>query len=297
MPAVASSGYVLVVISAALHAYWNYLLKRAGSSSTFVGLSKVAEVVLFAPVFVVATAMYVTEHPIPLTHAAVLVLIGAALTLGNYVALTRAYRGGDFSLVYPVSRGASLMFLPPLGLLVLGEHIDAVGALALTFILLGLFLFKERGARGSSGTLGHWATSALHYSLLAGVAAAGQTIWNKSAVALLPPFVYFYAYTVLVAAAYTMFLLRTAPRDTIATTWRSNRSAIVRVGCSNSIAYLLVLVALRSGTSSYVIGLRQLSLVFGAMLGVWRLQEVVTPRKRLGMATVLAGCLLLALAS
>ena len=39
----------IVVISTFTHAYWNFLLKRAGGSSTFIALSKIAEVVCFAP--------------------------------------------------------------------------------------------------------------------------------------------------------------------------------------------------------------------------------------------------------
>ena len=44
---------LLVVLSAATHAYWNFLLKRSGGTQLFVGLSKVGEVVMFAPLFLV----------------------------------------------------------------------------------------------------------------------------------------------------------------------------------------------------------------------------------------------------
>ena len=64
----------------------------------------------------------------------------------------------------------------------------------------------------------------------------------------------------------------------------------------NTVAYLLVLVALRTATSSYVVALRQLSVAVGALLG-WRLLgEEFGPPRRLGVALVVAGCLLVALA-
>ncbi len=40
--------YTLVLISAFTHAYWNFILKRAKGTQVFIGLSKVAEIVLFA---------------------------------------------------------------------------------------------------------------------------------------------------------------------------------------------------------------------------------------------------------
>jgi len=34
--------YALVVLSALMHAYWNYLIKRSGGTVVFVGLSRFA---------------------------------------------------------------------------------------------------------------------------------------------------------------------------------------------------------------------------------------------------------------
>jgi hypothetical protein len=56
---------LLVVLSAATHAYWNFLLKRSGGSQLFVGLSKVAEVVMFAPAFLVLVAPTVASSSRP----------------------------------------------------------------------------------------------------------------------------------------------------------------------------------------------------------------------------------------
>jgi len=63
------------------------------------------------------------------------------------------------------------------------------------------------------------------------------------------------------------------------------------VGFLNITSYLLVLVALRTGTSSYVIGLRQLSIAFGVLLGWWFLREQISVPKRVGVALIVAGCL------
>jgi drug/metabolite transporter (DMT)-like permease len=286
--------YGLVVLSAVMHAYWNYLVKRRGGSPVFVGLTKVAEVSLFAPAFA-AVLLVQTPRPIGAQTAATLILVGAGLTLLNYVALARAYTHGHLSFVYPVSRGAGLLFLPPLGFLAFGERLDPIGWLALGLILTGLVTLQLPELRRS------WRErrlpgTAIGFALLAGLAAACYTVWDKRAIGMLPAFVYFYSYSVLVAVAYVAMMLHRHPAAALRAEWRANRWAIVQVGVFNTGAYLLVLTALRTSTSSYVIALRQLSIVFGVALGWWRLGERVDRTRGAAIALLLLGCCLVALA-
>ena len=288
--------YLLVLVSAFMHAYWNYLLKRSGGSQAFVGLSKVGEVVVFAPVF----ALYALRPALDYGWALLpLAAVGAALTLANYAALALAYERGDLSLVYPVSRGGILLFLPPLGYLTFGERVDAVGGAALALILGGIVALQLPALTWrAAGALGPQLarSPATGYALLAALAAAGYTLWDKRAVRTLPPFTYFYAYTAGVAAGYAAFIVRRYGRAAVRREWGAHRAAILQVAVLNTVTYLLVLFALRAATSSYVVALRQLSIAFGVLLG-WRLlgEELSGPR-RLGVALLLAGCVLVALA-
>jgi drug/metabolite transporter (DMT)-like permease len=290
-----NGAYGLVVLSALLHAYWNFVLKSRGGTQVFVGLSKVAEAVIFAPVLAVVLASGAVSHAVPWPAASTLIFVGALLTLANYVALARAYQHGDLSLVYPLSRGAGLLFLPPLGYLVFGERIDALGWLAIALILVGLVVLQLPSLR-RGGVRVAISPAALLFSCLAGLAAAGYTVWDKRAITMLPAFVYFYSYSVLVAIAYGLFLLRRHGVARLRAEWQSQRGAIVQVGVCNTLAYLLVLLALRTGTSTYVIALRQLSIVFGVALGAWRFHEALPIQRRIGVLLLLGGCCLVAFA-
>jgi drug/metabolite transporter (DMT)-like permease len=132
--------------------------------------------------------------------------------------------------------------------------------------------------------------------MLAALAAACYTLWDKRAVQRVPAFAYIYVYTFMTAAAYAAFLWRRYPRGEIAGQWRAHRGAILQVGFFNITSYLLVLVALRTGTSSYVIALRQFSIAVGVFLGAWLLREHVSGPKRVGVALIVAGCVLVGLA-
>jgi drug/metabolite transporter (DMT)-like permease len=286
--------YALVLASTATHAYWNYLLKRARGGTVFIGLSKIFEVVLFAPAFLWWSIPEGRNH----LDAWPIVLGGALLTLASYVALAQSYRLADLSVAYPVARGGTLLFLPILGFAVFGERISAVGWFALASIVLGIVLLQMSSLSASAlrAVRARLGERSVGLALGAAVATAAYTTWDKWAVQTLPPFAYFYAYTALIAAAYAGYLWRSCPaaalRDELRRDWR----AIAQVAVCNTVTYLLVLLALRSGTSSYVVALRQLGIAVGALLG-WRLLgEPFGAPRALGVALIVAGCLLVGLA-
>src|SRR5574338_907101 len=283
---------LLVVLSAATHAYWNFLLKRSGGTQLFVGLSKVGEVVMFAPLFLLLVAPKVSQFDGLLWLATV----GAAFVLVNYVCLAWAYKHGDLSFVYPWARGSILLFLPFLAFVTLGERVSSVGAFALALIVCGIVVLQlpSLECRALRSIVSRLRSPATTFALIAAFAAACYTLWDKHAVQRVPAFAYIYLYTAITAIAYGAFIWRTYPKTAVAEQWRVHRVAILQVGFFNITSYLLVLFALRTGTSSYVIALRQLSIAVGVLLGRWLLREELSTSKRVGAALIVAGCLVVA---
>jgi drug/metabolite transporter (DMT)-like permease len=293
---VRTTPYLLVLLATVFHAYWNYLLKRAGGGQVFTGLTKIAEVVLFAPVFLLVGGHEAATHGAQLWPLAV---VGATLTLSNYVMLANAYERADLSFVYPISRGAILLFVPLLGYLVFGERLDMIGISAVVLILAGIVVMQLaslewRAVRQLGSQIAR--STATLFALAASAAAAGYTIWDKRSVNIVSPFTYFYTYTVLVGAGYGAYLVRAYGADVIRAELARNRWPIAQVAFLNTITYVLVLFALRDGVSSYVVAIRQLSIAFSALLG-WRLLgERIGGAKRAGIALIVGGTLLVALA-
>jgi drug/metabolite transporter (DMT)-like permease len=285
---------LLVALSAATHAYWNFLLKRSGGTQLFVGLSKVGEVVMFAPIFLIVVAPTIRQQ-----HGLMwLAVVGAAFVLVNYICLAWAYSHGDLSFVYPLARGSILLFLPVLAYVTVGERVSPLGAGALALIVCGIVALQlpalEWRALASLGP--RLRSPATTFALLAAFAAACYTIWDKRAVQRVPAFAYIYAYTAITAMAYAAFIWRRYPRGEIADAWRQHRGAILQVGFFNITSYLLVLLALRTGTSSYVIALRQLSIAVGVALGAILLREHISAPKRVGVALIVIGCVVVGMA-
>ncbi|MEQ1923392.1 MAG: EamA family transporter [Pyrinomonadaceae bacterium] len=286
--------YSLVLISAFTHAYWNFVLKQAGGTQVFIGLSKIVEMGLFLVPFV----YLVVKNEIALLDYWLFYVVGALLVIFNYLFLGQAYTRGELSLVYPISRTGALLFLPILAFVLIDEKVDVVGIIAILLILSGLLAIQLRGfSLGEISNLFSKLNSpAIALAILAAFTTAGYTLWDKYSISFLSPFIYFYAYTAIVAVSYAIFILVKNPLSEIRGEWARHKFSIVQVGFFNTFSYLLVLYSLQTGKASYVIALRQLSIAFGVVLGWKLLGEAMPIPKTIGVATLLAGCFLISLA-
>ncbi|MFN8581038.1 MAG: EamA family transporter [Gemmatimonadaceae bacterium] len=288
------TGIALIAVSALAHAYWNFLLKRAGGGNLFIALSKIVEAVVFAPVFLLWGLAGV-----PKTLAiAWIILVSASGVAITYSSLSQAYRYADLSYAYPISRGSMLLFLPLMAFVVRGERVDVVGGVGLALILAGVTTLQLKALNvGALRDIGeHVNGKGLAWALFTGFMLAAYTLWDKRAVNILAPFSYLYAYTATVAVAYAAYTVSRYTRSEVAAEWGTKRREIVQVGVLNTVSYLLALFALRGGVSSYVMGVRQSSIAIGVLFGYRLLGEAFTTPRRVGASLILAGCLLVSFA-
>ena len=283
---------ILVLVSCALHAWWNLIYKRAGGSPLVMGWSKIAEIVVFLPAFLVM----LWQFPVSLSALAPIAVIGAVLTGANYVFLGRAYASGDLSVAYPVSRAGILLFLPLLAFALVGETVSWAGGVAVAAVLVGVCLLQMES--GEPAELRRFASGlkspSTAFALVAALAAAGYTLWDRHAVRQFPAFIYFYGYTVFIALGYGLWLLRQRAAAHVA--WREHKQAAVMIGVLNIVTYTLVLLALRDSNATYVIAVRQLSIGLGAIFGWWLLNERTSRPKQVGVVLLCLGCAMVAFA-
>lgn len=285
---------LLVLVSAATHAYWNFLMKRAGGSHAFVGISKASEaLVFFVPfLFVVATL------PDGTVRQALPYIAGGTLSvLLAYGTLAVAYRYGELSFTYPIARGGALLFLPALGWLVLAERVGTFGWIAIASILTGVVIMQlpELTRAAARDFFVHARGPATLLALLMAFFLAAGTIWDKISVVHSHWFVYFYGYTAAAGVCYLSWATHRYGRAAIGAEWRAHGGAAVAVGVLNTLSYGLALVALRTGGSTYVVGLRQISIAIGVFLGARLLGERLSMPRRIGVSFVIAGALLMAI--
>ena len=135
---------------------------------------------------------------------------------------------------------------------------------------------------------------AVLFALLTGVFIAGYTLVDKLAVGTygLPPLLAHWGTLAGMTALIAPLALRRA--GLVRTLWRDHWRESIVVGLLSPLTYVLVLTALALAPVSYVAPTREVSILFGALLGGWALGEAAAARRVGAAATLVAGVFVLA---
>jgi drug/metabolite transporter (DMT)-like permease len=286
MPAAA---LVLVLPAALFHSCWNALTKSARDQFAFLCLAVAMASVVFLPI----TLWTLPPGGVP-AAAWPCVIATIALHALYFYALGRAYRSGEFSLVYPVARGLGVALVPLLAVLLLDERPSAVGALGITLVVIGIVALQWVGVSlptaGERLRLG----GGTGWALLTGLTIAGYALVDKVGVGRLHPVPYiglmFLGSFVLLVPAVL------ADRGRFGREWAANRRAILIASAMTLTAYLLVLFAFRLSKAGYVVAAREISIVISVLIGRFWFGERRLAARLAAAALVLAGVVCLAFA-
>ncbi len=277
----------LLLVAAGLHAGWNLLVKRAREKQVFTWWALIVGAVGFAPLVVVS-------WPFPL-YIWPYVVCSALVEAVYFITLTRAYENGDFSLVYPIARGAAPAFLTLWAVIFLGDRPRPIGLVGIALLVLGLIVVggKSWWSLKKRSVL---ASSAIALALGTAFCISIYSAIDGAAVHRVDPL----PYTVLVIGLSAVFitpvvLMRYGGHGMVAE-WRTNWLRIVLVGILSLLSYMLVLQVYSIAHVSYAGAIREISVVFAAFLG-WRLLgEDFGIIRVAGSALIFAGILVIAVA-
>jgi drug/metabolite transporter (DMT)-like permease len=293
---VSPTAIVLVLAAAIAHASWNLFSKQAADTGAafFIWLVAICVSGIYLPV-IALTAL--VAHP-RLAALNWLFLGGTGvLHAGYFLFLQRGYRLGDLSVGYPIGRGTGAMLAALAGIVLLGERPGLVGGAGIAAIIAGVVVIglPGRGARtGPAATVPADAAAAIGFALVTGVFIACYTIWDKYAVASLhtEPILQGYAGFPVMAVVFTPFVLRDRAR--LAQVWRSFRPQVIGAALLSPLAYILVLIALSFTAVSAVAPAREISVLFGVLLGGRFLGEGNLARRLAAAAAIVAGIIAVA---
>jgi drug/metabolite transporter (DMT)-like permease len=262
--------------SALLHAAWNLRLKTSADPLRVAAVAvPLGSALLTVPVGVAWLALGRPGLP---WQAWALAALSGLVELGYWHFLSRAYRRGDVSSVYPVARGSAPVLAALIGLLVLRERLAPVQLVGVAVLVAGIWLARPPVS----------SRRALAPALLTGVLIATYTTVDRLGVRLGP----FWLYTWAVFVATSLWLLPWA-RGTGA--GRAVAAQAAPVGVLTVGAYGLTLAALSLAPLALVAPLRESGVIVVALWGVWRLGERERATLKVaGAAAVLAGATLLA---
>jgi drug/metabolite transporter (DMT)-like permease len=137
---------------------------------------------------------------------------------------------------------------------------------------------------GQSPTL-----AAIMFALATGIFIAAYTLWDKVAVTTVgnPPLLQGYAALAGMVPMLAPFALADAERTRLV--WRRYRRQVLGAALLSPLAYILVLVALTFTSVAAVAPAREVSVLFGVVLGRRMLGEGGLARRLIGAAAIVAG--------
>lgn len=284
--------FALVLCSALSHSTWNFLLKRSEHKVAFLGsATAVAFSLLIVPAVVIAVVDGVGTKGLMLGA----VTAGLHAVYGTF--LSRGYRQGDLSIVYPVSRGMGLALIPLGAALLLSEHISAVAVVGIALIVTGVYAINiELHALGDvlQPFRSIWSPAG-RAALTTGGVIAAYSLWDKHALDYLSPV----PLNQFGMTGLTVILVPFAVRGGgpfLRTEWRERGWAILAAGVLIPLAYLLVLAALTTSKVSYIGPAREVGIVFGTLFGVVLLGEGYRGLRIPASLLIVAGVVTLAVA-
>lgn len=266
----------LILLSALMHAGWNFLMKRGrdGQLDTVVfslGCSLIAACVL-------PFAGWPSSDCYPWLAASLVIHVA------YFLSLAEAYRHADLSLAYPLMRGTAPM-LVCLVAPFMGELMSPIQMVGVVMIGLGIGLpawigkpWHAVNRRGLFYCLFNAAIIAL-YTLLDGVGvrlsghAVSYTLW----------LFLFNSWGIL-----AVIIWRRSLAEVLQHTRQNWRTAIVGAGLSMA-SYGIVLWAMTQTSIPAVAALREVSVIFAALLGAWFLKEQMGVWRILGASLVCIG--------
>lgn len=284
-----SSTVFILIIAAVFHSTWNTIIKKSKDKETFTWMALVAFSIIFLIPFIFI------YKPITTQGWALAILSGSFEAMYFYL-LATAYKYGDLSLVYPLSRGLSPVFVAFIAVIFLGEVISFKGAVGIMLIVIGIYAIHIRNLsfKGLMEPFSHMKETASKLAIFLGVITALYSTVDKFALNYVDSTMLVYIKFFTASTLLLPFMMK-MKREKIKTEWTANKGKIVIVALLLSSAYFLVLTAMNASQVSYTAAVREVSIVFAGLIGTLYLKEQFAGKKIIGTFFIFAGILFIAM--
>jgi uncharacterized membrane protein len=269
---VTSKEVLWVLCSALLHALWNTAAKRSAKPTSFLFLLTALTGMATLPLL-----FFIPYAELP-ASLGWLVLASAVSHGLSFIALSLAYEHGELSVVYPISRSTPLV-VPLFAVPMLGEHVSHAGALGIALAVIGLWLVQTDGRVQLAAFKSRAALWAYVLLLLTAVFSIvdkramnelRHVPWHSPFPATTVFYCLFTAGSALIGLPFAW--ARLGPRA-LATDLKNHGLGIAGAALITWWSYALILEVMRTAPVSYVVAVRQISVLFAVAFAMFTLGE------------------------
>ncbi|MCJ8269821.1 MAG: EamA family transporter [Psychrosphaera sp.] len=270
--------YLVVLVAALFHAIWNSMIKNSGEKLLTLGYIRF--------VGLVYGLIVITTQPMIDLNAVPYLLIATTIHFAYFYCLLNAYKFGDFSQVYPISRGLAPLVVLSLGAFIAGEYLNNWQLLGTLLICLGVLSLAFGGDKK------HQAKPLL-FAIGTGLCIAGYTFASGLGVRVAGNFLVYSGWLEVLTGAFTLiFIVAKKPGDIIPYS-KSNYKGALSAGILSISAYVAALWAMSRVPMAPVAAVRETSIIFAAVIGAVAMKEGCAAKRIVASFLVAVGVVLL----
>ena len=266
--------FLLLFIAALSHAACHSILKYNKNPLGILGITSIFEIIIFTPL--------VLTVPFPTPYIWILIITSALLHGFYRLLVIFSYKYGDLSFIYPIARGSSSLLLAIISLIYLTDKISLWGFIAIMIVCMGLFLisYSDR-LKFNYSAFGLGVLTAIMittYTLVDGIGVRHSS----------NPYSFLY----------WMLLLNGTPALIASFFFKNNGLRIVNknliltgvaFGILAPLAYGLAVWCMQFLPIAYVSSIREISIIFAALIGLILLKEKTASKRIIPSIFVVIG--------
>jgi len=249
--------FILILISALCHAVWSAIIKSSKNPLSLMGITSVLEVTIFLPLTFTV--------PFPTLEVWYFLIATVIIHVFYRLNVIYSYRYGDLSYIYPISRGSSCLFVAIISILFLSSDISVAGFVGILIVCIGLFLisysknlsFNFRGFALAIST----AILITAYTLVDGV---GVRLSENG---------FSYIYWLFTLNGIPLLIIGLISKDGLRKRETYTFRSGIAAGVFATSSYAIVVWSMQFIEIAYVSSIREISIVFAAIIGMLFLFE------------------------
>ena len=249
--------FILILVSALCHAVWSAIIKSSKNPLSLMGITSVLEVTIFLPLTFTV--------PFPTLEVWYFLIATVIIHVIYRLNVIYSYKYGDLSYIYPISRGSSCLFVAIISILFLSSDISVAGFVGILIVCIGLFLisysknlsFNFRGFALAIST----AILITAYTLVDGV---GVRLSENG---------FSYIYWLFTLNGIPLLIIGLISKDGLRKRETYTFRSGIAAGVFATSSYAIVVWSMQFIEIAYVSSIREISIVFAAIIGMLFLFE------------------------
>jgi uncharacterized membrane protein len=263
----------VVLIAALFHALWNGMMKKSSD--------KLASMAMIRSVGIVYGIIAVWQHPVLNPEALPWLFAATGFHYLYFYALTRSYQYGEFSVVYPISRGLAPILVLVYSMAFLSGELTLGSILGTSVIALAVLILTS-GTHASQ-------RKPIIFALLTAFSIAGYTLTAGMGIRRSDSFFAFSGWLEIMMSSGLILFTVAKRRSALGGIIRREYKAGIIAGLLSVSAYAAALWAMTGSAIAPIAALRESSVIFATLVAVIFLKEKFSFQRLLASFLLVVG--------